>query len=81
MDAVDHFASYPCSPSGDDRKALAYNEKKYQVFHSGMSTWRTPSRIPCSVTTRLPPRRIGLLMRNQRMASAPSRSKTSRTSG
>ena len=34
--------------------------------------------MPCSVTTRLPPRRIGEDMRNQRMASAPSRSKTSR---
>jgi hypothetical protein len=33
--------------------------------------------MPCSVTTRLPPRRIGDDIRNQRIASAPSRSKTS----
>ncbi|CPU66790.1 Uncharacterised protein [Mycobacteroides abscessus] len=51
------------------------------MLHSGSSTWRTASRIPSSVTTRLPPRRMGELMRNQRIASEPSRSKTSLTSG
>ena len=61
--------------------AFAYSAKKCQLFHSGIITWRTASRMPCSVTTRLPPRRIGELIRNQRIASAPSRSKTSVTSG
>ena len=72
-DDVAGDASYPA--------ALAYSEKKYQLFHSGISTCRTPSRMPCSVTIRLPPRRIGDDIRNQRIASAPSRSNTSRTSG
>ena len=77
MEAVDHVAVYPAPPFA----ALAYRLKKYQLFHSGMSTWRTPSRMPSSVTTRLLPRRMPLDMRNQRIASAPSRLNTSLTSG
>ena len=69
MESVRQVAVWPA--------ALAYSEKKYQLFQSGISTCRTESRIPCSVTIRLPPRRIGLDIRNQRIASAPSRSKTS----
>ena len=49
------LASYPAPPPA----TLAYRLKKYHAFHSGISTWRTPSRMPCSVTIRLPPRRIG----------------------
>jgi hypothetical protein len=37
--------------------------------------------MPSSVTTRLPPRITDDDIRNQRIASAPSRSKTSLTSG
>ncbi|SIL80688.1 Uncharacterised protein [Mycobacteroides abscessus subsp. abscessus] len=59
----------------------AYSCRKLQAFHSGRMTCRTPSRIPCSVTIRLPPRKIGDAMRNQRIASDPSRSNTSLTSG
>ena len=66
---------------GADASGRVRGDRKYQVFHSGSTAWRTPSRMPCSVTTRFPPRRIGLAMRNQRMASEPSRSKTSVTSG
>ena len=61
--------------------ALAYSAKKYQQFHSGRIACLTPSRMPCSVTIRLPPRSTGLAIRNQRMASEPNVSKTSFTSG
>ena len=44
-------------------------------------TWRTVSRMPSAVTIRLPPRRIGELMRNQRMASEPKSLNTPFTSG
>ena len=68
---------WPSTTSRRSRQRWRTSEKKYQAFHSGSSTWRTPSRMPCSVTIRLPPRRIGEDIRNQRIASAPSRSKTS----
>src|SRR3712207_8621039 len=44
-------------------------------LHDALPICRTPSRMPCSVTIRFPPRRMGLDIRNQRMASEPSRSR------
>ena len=75
--AVTRRAVSPAPPFA----APAYRVKKYQVLHSGSSTWRTFSRMPSSVTTRFPPRRIGEAIRNHRIASEPSRSNTSATSG
>ena len=80
VESVRQDASYP-SPSRAADAALAYVAKKYHAFHSGSMNSRTPARMPSSVTTRLPPRSTELDMRNQRMASEPSRSNTSLTSG
>src|SRR5660398_224347 len=76
-------ASSTALPSTHDPPlaAPAYNVKKYYVDHIGNMTWRTPSRMPSSVTMRLPPRRIGDDIRNHRIASEPSRWNTSLTSG
>ena len=81
-------STYRSSTSGESVRhvpvrpaALAYSARKYQVFHNGSTACRTLSRMPASVTTRSAPRRIADDIRNQRIASEPSRSKTCPTSG
>ena len=51
--------------------ALAYNEKKYQAFHSGRRALRTALVMPFSSVIMSPPRSTGDDIKDQRMASAP----------